>query len=325
MMKQLKRLAQFGLFAMLCTVAGGATAQAFPSHPVRLVVPYPPGGGADAFARLLGQKLSESMGQSFVVENKPGANGNIGSDLVAKAAPDGYTLLVNTIGLVLSQSIYKSLPFNVLNDFTPVVLVAEVPHVLIVHPSVKANSVQELVALAKAEPGKLDFASVGTGSPFQMAAELFMSMANVKMQEIPYQGGGPAVTSVIAGTTPVTFANFLAALPQVNAGKVRALAVTGMKRTPAAPDIPTLNESGVPGYDFSAWLGIWAPRGTPKAIVDKLNAEVVKILKSPDVRARLEKEGATIVGSSPADFDAYIRREHAKWDKVVKDAGISAP
>lgn len=321
----MKRLSRWLLVFAACLACGGAIAQSYPTRPVRMVVPYPPGGGADAVARLLAQKLGESTGQSFVVENRPGANGNIGSDIVAKAAPDGYTILVNTIGLVLSQSIYKSLPFNVLNDFTPVVLIAEVPHVLIVNPAVKANSVSELVALAKAEPGKLDFASVGTGSPFQMAAQLFMSMADVRMQEIPYQGGGPAVTSVIAGTTSVTFANLLAALPQVSAGKVRALAVTGAKRTPAAPDIPTMNESGVPGYDFSAWVGIWAPRGTPSAIVDKLNGEVGKILQSPDVRARLEKEGATIAGGTPADFDRYIRNEYAKWDKVVKNAGISSP
>ncbi len=319
-----RRLASLLFTALLC-FASSAWAQNYPDKPIRMVVPYPPGGGADAIGRIIAEQLSKDWGQTVVIDNRPGANGNIGSGIVAKATPDGYTLLMNTIGLVLSQSIYKSLPFNVLTDFAPVTLVAGVPHVLIVGPATKVNSVPELIAKAKAEPGKINYASVGLGSPFQMAAELFKNLADVKITEIPYQGGGPAVMSVLGGQTDITFANLLAAQPQIKAGKVKALAVTSAKRSPIAPDIPTMAEAGVPGYDLTSWFGIWAPAGTPKPIIDKLNQEIVKILHQPDVRAKLEHDGADVIASSPAEFDAYIRSEYAKWDKVVKAAGISAP
>jgi tripartite-type tricarboxylate transporter receptor subunit TctC len=306
------------------SVGGVAAAQTFPDKPIRMIVPYPPGGGADAIARTIGQRLSETIGQSVVIENKPGANGNIGSAIVAKAAPDGYTLLMNTIGLVFSQSIYKSLPFNVLNDFTPVTLVAGVPHILIVGPSLPVNSVAELIAAAKAKPGKINYASVGVGSPFQMAGALFQSVGQVELVEIPYQGGGPAVQSVIAGQTDITFANLLAAQPFIKAGRVKALAVTSSKRSAIAPDVPTLAESGLAGYDLSGWFGIWAPAGTPKHIVDILNREIVKVLNEPETRKRLERDGAEVIASTPAEFDGYIRSEYAKWDKVIKAARIQA-
>ena len=287
------------VLAAVAASAGGVTAaQSFPDRPIRLIVPYPPGGGADAIARTIGQRLSETIGQSVVIENKPGANGNIGSAIVAKAAPDGYTLLMNTIGLVFSQSIYKSLPFNVLNDFAPVTLVAGVPHILIVGPSLPVNSVAELIAAAKAKPGKINYASVGVGSPFQMAGALFQSVGQVELVEIPYQGGGPAVQSVIAGQTDITFANLLAAQPLIKAGRVKALAVTSSKRSAIAPDVPTLAESGLAGYDLSGWFGIWAPAGTPKPIVDILNREIVKVLNEPEIRKRLERDGAEVIASS---------------------------
>jgi tripartite-type tricarboxylate transporter receptor subunit TctC len=311
--------------AVFAMTAGGATvAQAFPDKPIRMIVPYPPGGGADAIARTISQRLSETLGQAVVIENKPGANGNIGSAFVAKAAPDGYTLLMNTIGLVFSQSIYKSLPFNVLNDFVPVALVAGVPHILIVGPSLPVNSVAELLAAAKAKPGKINYASVGVGSPFQMAGALFQSVGQVELAEIPYQGGGPAVQSVVAGQTDMTFANLLAAQPLIKAGRVKALAVTSSKRSAIAPDVPTLAESGLAGYDLSGWFGIWAPAGTPKPIVETLNAAIVKVLNEPEIRARLERDGAEVVASSPAEFDRYVRSEYAKWDKVIKAARIHA-
>ena len=314
---------------LLCTcavvaasVGGVAASQTFPDKPIRLIVPYPPGGGADAIARTIGPRLSELIGQSVVIENKPGANGNIGSAYVAKAAPDGYTLLMNTIGLVFSQSIYKSLPFNVLNDFAPVTLVAGVPHILIVGPSLPMNSVAEVLAAAKAKPGKINYASVGVGSPFQMAGALFQSVGQVELAEIPYQGGGPAVQSVVAGQTDMTFANLLAAQPLIKAGRVKALAVTSSKRAAIMPDVPTLAESGLPGYDLSGWFGVWAPAGTPKHIVESLNGAIVKVLNEPEVRKRLERDGADVFASSPAEFDGYIKAEYAKWDKVIKAARI---
>ena len=310
--------------AAAVSVGGVSEAQTFPDKPIRLIVPYPPGGGADAIARTISQRLSETLGQSVVVENKPGANGNIGSALVAKAAPDGYTLLMNTIGLVFSQSIYKSLPFNVLNDFAPVTLVAGVPHILIVGPSLPVNSVAELLAIAKAKPGKINYASVGVGSPFQMAGALFQSVGQVELAEIPYQGGGPAVQSVVAGQTDMTFANLLAAQPLIKAGRVKALAVTSSRRSAIAPDVPTLAESGLPGYDLSGWFGIWAPAGTPKPIIDVLNGAIVKVLNEPEIRARLERDGAEVIASAPAEFDRYIKSEYAKWDKVIKAARIQA-
>jgi tripartite-type tricarboxylate transporter receptor subunit TctC len=315
------------LVVMLCSITVALVtipvgASAYPDKPIRLIVPYPPGGGADTIARLVAQKMSAALGQSVYVENRNGANGNIGSDIVAKAAPDGYTLLMNTIGLVLSQSIYKRLPFDVSKDFSPVALVASSPHVLIVGPSLPVKSVPELIAAAKERPGKLNCASVAIGSPFQMAAELFKSLANVQIQEVPYQGGGPAVLSVIAGQTDMTFANLLAAQPFIKAGTVKALAVTGKKRFADMPDVPTVDEAGLPGYEFNSWFGIWAPAGTPRPIIDILNREIASALNDPAILKRLEIDGAQVEGGSPERFDAFVKSEYSKWDKIVKAANI---
>ena len=302
----------------------GVEAQTYPGRPIRLVTPYPPGGGTDVFARVIAQKMTESWGYSVVVDNRAGANGNIGSALVAKAAPDGYTLMINTISLVLSRSIYKSLPFDPLKDFAPITLVAAVPHVLVVNLSLPVSSVKELIVLAKAKPGRLNYASVGVGSPFQMAAELFKLTAEVNIVGIPYQGGGPAVTALIGGQVELTFANLVAALQLINAGKMRALGVTSAKRSPAAPELPTLSEAGLPGYDFSSWFGIWAPAGTPKEIITKVNREVVRILRLPDVAERLTRDGADVIANTPEEFAVYLKAESVKWGRVVKEAGIHA-
>jgi tripartite-type tricarboxylate transporter receptor subunit TctC len=309
-------------FVVAAFIAPLSLANAYPDKPIRLIVPYPPGGGADTIARLIAQKISGTLGQSVYVENRNGANGNIGSDIVAKSAPDGHTLLMNTIGLVLSQSIYKKLPFDVSKDFAPIALVASSPHVLIVGPSLPVKSVAELIAAAKERPGKLNCASVAIGSPFQMAAELFKSLAKVEIQEVPYQGGGPAVLSVIAGQTDMTFANLLAAQPFIKAGTVKALAVTGKKRFADMPDVPTVDEAGLPGYEFNSWFGIWAPAGTPRPIIDILNREIVSALNDPAILKRLEIDGAQVEGGTPERFDAYVKSEYNKWDKIVRAANI---
>jgi len=310
-----------GIFCALFALTS-AHAAGYPDRPIRLVVPYSPGGGADIIARLIGPKLSTAVGQPVVIDNRPGANGNIGSDIVAKAKPDGYTLLINTIGLVFSQSIYKKLPFNVLTDLSPVVLVAGTPYLLVVKSSLPAKSVSELIAEAKAKPGALNCATVGVGSPFQMSAELFKSLAHVKVTNIPFQGGGPAVMSLLGGQTDMTFANLLAVQSFVRAGKIRALAVTTSRRSPIMPDTPTMAESGLPGYDLNGWFGIWAPAGTPPAVVATLNAEINKILKDPEIHDRLEKDGAVVEGGSATHFARYIKSEFERWDPVVKAAGI---
>jgi tripartite-type tricarboxylate transporter receptor subunit TctC len=318
----MKRFVAFAVLWM--SVVATASAQSYPDHSIRLIVPYPPGGGADAIARVMSQPLAERLGQPIVIENRAGANGNIGSAIVAKAPPDGYTLLMNTIGLVLSQSVYKSLPFNVLDDFAPVSLVAGVPHVLVVGPTMHVATVPELIKDAKSRPGQINYASVGVGSPFQMSAALFTSLTGVKMTEVPYQGGGPAVLSVVAGQTDLTFANLLAVLPQIQGNKVKALAVTSSKRSTIASNIPTMAEAGVPGYELTSWFGIWAPAHTPKAIVDRVNTAIVQVLNDPQVRAKLVQQGADVLPGTPDQFDAYIHAEYTKWDKVVKAAGIRA-
>lgn len=310
--------------AMVAISTAVAHAAAFPDRPIRLIVPFPPGGGADIIARLVGQRLSATLGQAVVVDNRPGANGNIGSDVVAKSAPDGYTLLMNTIGLVFSQSIYQKLPFNVLKDFSPVILVAGTPYILVVRPSLHINSVADLIAVAKAKPGQINCATVGIGSPFQMSAELFKSLAKVDVTNIPFQGGGPAMLSLVSGETDITFANLLAVQSFINSGQLQVLAVTSDKRSPIMPNVPTMAESGLPGYELNGWFGIWAPAGTPKPIIDALNREIAKVLDDAEVRSRLEKDGAAINGGSPEDFERYVKSEYAKWDKIIKAADIHA-
>lgn len=322
-MNRRSAISRLVLGAALLASASLAAAD-YPAKPIRLVVPWPPGGGTDVFARLIAQQMSEDWKTAVVVDNRPGAAGNIGAEMVAKAPADGYTIMLATITIATSPAMYKSLGFDPIRDFAPITLVAGVPHVLVVNSSLPARNVRELVALAKREPGKLNYASAGVGSPFHLAAELFKLLSGTDIVHVPYQGGGPAVTALLSNQVQLTFANMVAVLPQVRAGKLRALGVTSAVRSPSAPDIPTLAESGVPGYDFSSWFGFFAPAGTPAEVVTSLNREIVSTLKRDQVRNKLTAQGADIVGSSPEEFSKYVAAETEKWAKVIKRAGIKA-
>jgi tripartite-type tricarboxylate transporter receptor subunit TctC len=322
-MGSLRRAAAVTLAVLGIVVAAPeATAQAWPNRSVRVVVPFPAGGSADTLARLLGQKLSERLGQPFVVDNRPGAGGNIGTDLVAKATADGYTVLVTPSSLAIAPSLYRNLSWDPVKDFAPVVLVASTPNILVVHPSVAANSVQELVALAKSKPGQLNYASGGNGATNHLAGELFKRMTSTDIVHIPYRGNPLAVIDVLNGQVAMMFDFMITSLPHVKAGKLRPLAVTGTKRSPQVPELPTVAEAGVPGYEASTWFSVMAPAGTPAEAVSKLNAEVNAILQMPDVRERLDTLGAEPMGGTPADVAALIRTDLAKWAEVVKAANI---
>src|SRR5207248_3216491 len=318
-MRGMHRWALGALFACIATVA---SAQGYPTRPIRLVVPFPAGGTTDILAREVAQKLTEGLGQAVVVDNRPGAAGNIGSDLVAKSAPDGYTLLMGTVGThAINPSLYSKMPYDHVKDFAPVVLVAGVPNVLVINPTLPFKSVQDLIAYAKANPGKLNFASSGSGTSIHLSGELFKVMAGVQMTHIPYKGSAPALQDLLAGQVQLMFDNLPPSLPQIKAGKLRALAVTSATRAPALPDVPTLAESGLPGFEASSWFGILAPAGTPAPIVAKLNAEVANWLATPEAKEKLLKQGANPAGGTPQDFAKHIAAETAKWAKVVKDSG----
>jgi len=306
--------------ALACT---GAIAQSYPTRPIRLVVPYPPGGPLDIMARAIGQKLTEAWNQPVVVDNRAGAGGNIGADLVAKSRADGYTLLMGAVAThAINPSLYSKMPYDPVKDFAPVALVAQVPNILVVNPAVPANTVRELIELARARPGYLNFASGSTGSTGHLAGELFNTMAGVKMVHIPYKGAAPAMADLLAGQVQLMFDNLASALPHVKAGKLRALAVTTLARSPAMPDLPTIAESGLPGFDLTTWFGLMVPAGTPPEIVAKLNAEVVRALNAKDMRERLEKMGAEPpANNTPEHFAAFIRAEAAKYARVVKESG----
>ena len=307
---------------LLCLAATLAFAQAYPNKPVRLVVPFPPGGTTDILARSVAQKLYEAWGQQVLIDNRPGAGGNIGTEIVAKAVPDGYTLLMGTVGThAINSSLYSRLPFDPVKDFAPVTLVASVPNVLVVHPSLPAKSVKELIALIKAKPGELTFASSGNGTSIHLAGELFKSMTGTTMLHIPYKGSAPALTDLLGGQTNMMFDNLPSSIQHIKSGKLRALAVTSSHRSSALPDVPTVAESGVPGFEASSWFGVLAPAGTPREIVNKINADIVKALSAPEIRERLSGQGAEPVGNTPEQFAAYIKAESAKWAKVVKESG----
>jgi tripartite-type tricarboxylate transporter receptor subunit TctC len=276
-------------------------------------------------ARIVGVKLGELVGQSVVVENRAGASGTIAADGTAKSAGDGYTVLMGqSTSIVIAPQLYPKLPYDTLRDLKPVTLVAEVPNVMVVHPSVPANTVKELIALAKAKPEMLNFGSSGNGAPSHLAGEMFKSATGTRLVHVPYKGAGPAVNALLAGEIQVMFAPIVAVLPQVKAGRLRALGVTSAKRSAAAPDLPTLAETGLTGYEISSWFGLFVPASTPAAVVDKLFKETNRVLKSPDVIERFAKEGAEPVGSTPADFNNYVRTEFVKYNKVIKDNGIKA-
>lgn len=303
-------------------VAGEAAAQNYPTRPVRLVVPSSPGGGTDISARIIAPDLSKLLGQQVVVENRPGAGTMIGGEVVAKAAPDGYTLLMGISTLAINPAIYRKVPYEVLRDFAPITQAVSLPNVIVGHPSLPAKSVKELVALAKSRPGQLTFSSAGLGTSPHLSMELFLSMSRVKMLHVPYKGSGPAAIDLIAGQVQLMAPNMLTAYPHIKSGRMRAYGVTSPKRSAGAPEIPTIAEAGLPGYEAVQWYGVLAPAATPRAIVTRLHGDIVKVLQQPSVRELLGKDGAEPVGSTPEQFAAFIKDETAKWAKVVKDAGL---
>ncbi len=311
------------MLAALALSAAAAHAEVYPARPIRMIVAYPPGGGTDIVGRMIAQKLGETLGQSVIVENRGGASGNIGTELTARAAPDGYTVLMGNVAPnAINVSLFKNLPFDPVADFAPVSLVASTPNVLVVNPSTPARTVKEVVALAKARPGTLNFASAGVGSSSHLAGELFRILAGADIVHVPYKGAGPAMIDVLSGRIQLYFATMPAAMPHVKSGKLAPIAVTSAKRSQALPELPTVAESGVPGYEASTWYGVLAPAHTPSAVIARLHAEIVRILAEPELRARLADQGFEPVGNSPEEFGAYIKSEIAKWGKVIRDAGI---
>jgi tripartite-type tricarboxylate transporter receptor subunit TctC len=309
---------------LLAWALGAAqAADVYPTKPIRIIVAYTPAGATDILARTIGQKLTEAWGQTVIVDNRPGANGNIGTEVAARATPDGYTLLMVTAGTHgINPSLYRQLSWDAVKDFAPVSLVAMVPNILVVNNALPVKNVKELIAYAKANPGKLNYGSPGNGSTAHLSMELFKSMTGANLTHIPYKGSAGVLSDLIAGQIVVTMDNMPPYLPQVKAGKIRALAVSPIKRSPAVPELPTVAEAGVPGYDSGAWFGLVAPASTPKAVVDKLGSETARILRLPDVSQRLSELGAEPVGGTPAQFAAHIKSEIAKWAKVVKEANV---
>jgi tripartite-type tricarboxylate transporter receptor subunit TctC len=310
--------------AAFATAPAAVRAQAWPARAIRLVVPYPPGGPTDVLARIVAVKLGEALGTNFAIDNKPGASGMIGAAEVARAAPDGHTLLGNASIHVINPSLYAKPAFDAIADFTPVTQLAEVPLILVVNNDLPVRSVRDLIAHAKANPGRLNFASSGNAAAPHLAGESFRLAAGVQMQHVPYKGSSPALTDVIGGQVQLMFDSMPSAMPQVKAGKLRALAVTTARRSAAVPDLPTMAEAGVPGFDISTWYGLWAPRGTPREIVERLATDTARILKLPEVRERYAALGAEPVGSGPDEFAAFCRSELAKWARVVKESGARA-
>ena len=293
-------------------------AQNYPVRPVRMIVPFSPGGATDVPARILAQRLSEAFGHQIVIDNRPGAGGVLGADAVAKAPPDGYTLLLTATTHVISASLYKKLPYDAIRDFAPVMLIGSGPNVLTVHPSLPAKNVRELIALAKARPGKIDYASSGNGSSQHLFGALFMSLADIRMMHIPYKGSAPATTDLIAGQVSVGFPGIALVLPHTKAGRLRALAVTSAERSKAMPDVPSIAEAGVPGYAATLWLGLLAPKGTPPQIVQKLFDEIAKLLRQPEVESAYLATGTDVTISNPEQFGLFVKAEYDKWAKVIK-------
>jgi tripartite-type tricarboxylate transporter receptor subunit TctC len=308
-----------------CLLVTGALAQAqgYPDRPIRIIVPYTPAGTTDILARLVGQKMNETWGQPVIVDNRPGANGNIGTEIAARATPDGYTIIMGAAAThSINNTLYPKLTWDAVKDFAPISLVAVVPNILVVNNSLPVKNVKELVAYAKANPGKLTHGSPGNGSTSHLSMELFKSLSGTQMVHVPYKGSAGVLADVMAGQISLTMDNIPVYLPQVKAGKIRALGVSSARRTPAAPEIPTVSEAGVPGLEAVSWFGLLAPAKTPKAIVGKLSAETARIVKLPDVNKRISELGAEPVGGTPQEYAAFIQSEIAKWRKVIKDAGV---
>ena len=317
------------LIAVCIAVAATAHAQpagkpggVYPSKPVRLIVPFAPGGSNDIMARITAQKFTETFGQQVIVDNRAGASGIVGTDIAAKAPPDGYTLLMMSLTLTVNPSLYKKLPYNTEKDLAPVTLVASAPLMLVVHPSLPAKSVNELIGFAKANPGKLNFGSGGPGTTPHLAGEMLKMMAKVQMTHVPYKGGGPALADLVGGQIQLMLENIPSTLPHVKAGRLRALAVSGLKRSPLVPDLPTLDEAGLKGYEIVGWNGLFVPSGTPQSIIAYLHGLTVKALAQPDVKERLATLGAEGVGNTPEQFRGFLKAEIVKWARVVKEAGL---
>ena len=310
-----------GLAFSLCAVS--ALAQDYPTRPVRIVIPLSPGGTTDVPGRIIAQKLSEALGQQFFVENRAGAGGTIGTDYVAKSRPDGYTLLLTASPFVIAPHVYKNMPYDTLADFAPVIRIASGPYVLVVHPSLGVNSVKELIALAQKEPGKIDFASSGNGGAQHLVTELFMYMTGIKLNHVPYKGSGPAQQDLMSGIIKVSFVGTPIAIPHMKSGRLRALGVSTAKRSPEIPDVPTIAEAGVPGYEAIVWIGMLAPAGTPREIVARLNGEIGKLIRTDDVKRLLAPTGMEPDPDTPAQFGAYLKADYDKWGKVVRDSGAT--
>jgi tripartite-type tricarboxylate transporter receptor subunit TctC len=321
--KNLMRCATTCLLTAMLIIASAAPAQTYPIRPIRWVVTYPPGGPTDVVARAVGAKLTEAWGQQIVIDNRAGAGGVIGTDIAAKAVPDGYTLLFGTsAGLTINPALNSKLPYDAVKDFAPVSLLVLNPQILVVHPAVPASSVKELVALAKARPGQLNYASVGLGSPNHMGMELLKALTGIDIVHVPYKGTGPAITDLLGGQVQLMFNSMPSVLPLVASGKLKALAVGSAQRSPAVPDIPTVAEAGVPGFENVTWYGMFAPAKTPHDIIVKLNKQVVQILASPEMAQRLASQGAEPRSSTPEELTKFMRVESERWKKVIKTAGI---
>ena len=301
-----------------------ALAQAYPTKPVTIIVPFAAGGTTDILARIIGQALTAELGQSVVVDNRAGAGGNIGGQAAAKATPDGHTLFIGTVGThAINASLYKKMPFDPVKDFAPLTRVANVPNLLVANPAQPYKSVKDLIAYAKANPGKVNFGSSGNGSSIHLSGELFKSLAKVDMQHVPYKGSAPAVTDLLGNQIGIMFDNMPSAIQHVRSGKLVPLAVTTAKRSPELPNVPTIAEAGVPGYEATSWFGMFAPAGTPAPVLAKLNAAIVKVLAQPDVKKKINEQGAEVYSETPEQFAAFIQAESVKWGKVVKESGAS--
>jgi tripartite-type tricarboxylate transporter receptor subunit TctC len=310
-----------GLLSLVMTAP--ANAQSYPNKPVRVVVPYPPGGPTDIVARVLFQQVSEATGQQFLVDNRAGAGGNIGAEIVAKSPADGYTLLIGTTAHAINMSLFKNLSYDVQKDFAPVSLLTQGPLVLVAHPQFPANSIKEVIELAKSKSGGLNFASSGNGQSTHLSAELFNTMAGIKMSHVPYKGSAPALTDVMSGQVDVMFDTTLSAMPFVKAGKLKALGLTSPVRSPAAPDVPTIAESGLPGYEVFAWNGVFVPAGTPKAIIQQLNDQIRKAMLLPQVKDKFSAQGFAASWNSPENFGVFVKNEVDKWSRTVKASGAT--
>jgi tripartite-type tricarboxylate transporter receptor subunit TctC len=306
------------------TVAMAQAAAPYPAKPVRLIVPFPPGGGADALGRIVAPPLSEALGRTVMVENRSGAGGNIGAEVAAKSAPDGYTVLMGNVAHAFNVTLYNKLSYDIVKDFAPVSMLASTPNILVVHPSVPVKSVKDLIVLARARPGQLDYVSGGSGSPAHLAAVLFISTAGVKMNHIPYKGGGPSVIALMGGEASVGFPTMPTVIQQVKAGKLRGIAVSSARRSPSTPELPTISEAGVNGYEAGTWYGLLVTTGTPNEVISRLHADSIKVLRRQDVKERLDTAGLEPMGTTPDEFGTHIGTEIAKWARVVKTSGARA-